>query len=843
MPYGHTVARSQPSRRSSRQRPERDDAEPQQEADPTAVTGLALRAGPALTELRRSSTATADPLGGAPIPDDVLSTLRQRRGGGQPLPAGPAAEIGAQLGPAASAARLHTDSESDRLARSVQAVAFSYGSDVYFSRGSYAPDTQSGQHLLAHELAHVAQGGSSGAGATVGRADDPAEHEADRSADRVLQALRRQATRVTGGVERPEPAEPRTVLRSVSPADEVVRRVYALGERPSILALPQVGGSMANLTILEQHNWSRDDTVALAQAAPAPSFGEMNTIMGAFSAADARTVLPLCANVSELAALAATRWPVAEITRFAQMNPAPTFAQLRGAAAFFTPLQALNALQICAGWPDMLTLTGLGWPAADVARFAGLAVRPSLAQLQAVAAFFAPGQVDAVLPICAGGWADVVTLAGLGWPAADVARLAAVGGPTVAQLQTVAAFFTPAETDALLPSCTGWPDVVTLAGIGWPAADLARVAAAAPRPAFAQLRAVAAFFTPAQTATVQAICGSWADVVTLAGIGWAAGDIADYAGENPAPTFAQLSTIATRFTANQLDDLAGTGGFAWDDLAALANAAPPGVQSPAVTLLHAINACATLVAEDLQELGTIGLNITPDRYKALLVGTNSLSDIDGMILRDYLQDARWFSICFDTARRLLDDLGNAPAYASGGATDATYALVQQQARSALLVNNLNAATLAAGPVIFDIHVGGHGFTLTVIGNTVYQLEAFASQAGRPGEDPGVLARGEDLRMSLLRSIGANRSYPIATVTTAITNMTSNNPAHRNAGAHTMGWNAGPCGFLTGGGIADPMAIWWQASSLHSNAQIVVNIAQRIHRQRVEIRQKLGLQPI
>jgi hypothetical protein len=66
---------------------------------------------------------------------------------------------------------------------------------------------------------------------------------------------------------------------------------------------------------------------------------------------------------------------------------------------------------------------------------------------------------------------------------------------------------------------------------------------------------------------------------------------------------------------------------------------------------------------------------------------------------------------------------------------------------------------------------------------------------------------------------------------------------RNAGANTMGWNAGPCGFLAGGLVTDPMAIWWQASSLHSNAQIVVNVAERIHRQRVQIRQKLGLQPI
>ncbi|MDQ1738932.1 MAG: hypothetical protein QOE53_584, partial [Pseudonocardiales bacterium] len=427
MPSGPTLTHSEPRRGSSPgERP--DTAEPRQD-DPAAVTampGLALGTAFSSPQLRRAVAAAADPLGGGPIPQEVLATLRQRRGGGQPLPPGPASQIGEQLGPVASAARLHTDAESDRLARSVQSVAFSYGSDVYFSSGSYAPDTASGQHLLAHELSHVAQGASSGAGGVVGRADDPAEHEADRAADRVLQALRRQAARLTlanGGAEQAGSPEPDAgVRRTAAPQDEVVRRVYSAGERPTILALPQVGGVVAALTILELHNWSRDDTVALAQAVPAPTFAELNTIMGAFSAADAITILPLCANCTELAALAATGWPVAEFTRYAQTNPAPTFAQLQGTAAFFTPVQATNALLVCAGWPDLLTLTGLGWPAADVARFAGGAVRPTVPQLQAAAAFFAPGQVDAVLPICAGGWADVLMLAGLGWPAADLAR-------------------------------------------------------------------------------------------------------------------------------------------------------------------------------------------------------------------------------------------------------------------------------------------------------------------------------------------------------------------------------------------------------------------------------------
>jgi hypothetical protein len=224
----------------------------------------------------------------------------------------------------------------------------------------------------------------------------------------------------------------------------------------------------------------------------------------------------------------------------------------------------------------------------------------------------------------------------------------------------------------------------------------------------------------------------------------------------------------------------------------------------------------------------------------MLIGTGDLAGMGPAIVGDYLNDARYFSICFDTAQRLFDEMGAGGAVAAGGAPRANYALAQQQERSAALIERLNAAALAAGPVIFNIFMGGHGFTLTVIGNQVYQLEAFASQAGRVGENPAVLAEGRDLRMSLLTSIDARRTYPIATVTTAIGRMTSANPAHRQTGAETMGWNAEPCGFTHDGAITDPMAVWWSSANLLSNAQIVVGLARRIQRQAAEVRRILGI---
>jgi hypothetical protein len=148
------------------------------------VAGLAVR----------RQAAEPDPLGGAPIPGDISSALHRRRGAGAALP-GPLRDAGEQaLGHDLSGVRLHTDSEAASLASSVQAVAFTHGSDIYFAKDSYRPADPDGQRLIAHELGHVAQP-ATGTGSVIGRADDPAEAAADRSADGIVSALRRQQAR------------------------------------------------------------------------------------------------------------------------------------------------------------------------------------------------------------------------------------------------------------------------------------------------------------------------------------------------------------------------------------------------------------------------------------------------------------------------------------------------------------------------------------------------------------------------------------------------------------------------------------------------------------------------
>ena len=61
--------------------------------------------------------------------------------------------IGADFG----RVRVHSDAQSDRLSRSIQARAFTTGQDIFMRQGEYRPQERSGQELLAHELTHVVQ--------------------------------------------------------------------------------------------------------------------------------------------------------------------------------------------------------------------------------------------------------------------------------------------------------------------------------------------------------------------------------------------------------------------------------------------------------------------------------------------------------------------------------------------------------------------------------------------------------------------------------------------------------------------------------------------------------------
>jgi hypothetical protein len=85
------------------------------------------------------------------------SDIRALKGGGQALPRSERAFFEPRFRSDFSNVRVHSNTRSAQVARSIRARAFTHGNNVVFDAGQYAPGTHAGRQLLAHELTHVAQ--------------------------------------------------------------------------------------------------------------------------------------------------------------------------------------------------------------------------------------------------------------------------------------------------------------------------------------------------------------------------------------------------------------------------------------------------------------------------------------------------------------------------------------------------------------------------------------------------------------------------------------------------------------------------------------------------------------
>jgi len=88
---------------------------------------------------------------------ELESHLSANKGDGSPLPAGTRTYMEPRFGTDFGGVRVHTGAEADQLSRSIQAQAFTHGSDIYLGAGRYDPGSDQGRRLLAHELTHVVQ--------------------------------------------------------------------------------------------------------------------------------------------------------------------------------------------------------------------------------------------------------------------------------------------------------------------------------------------------------------------------------------------------------------------------------------------------------------------------------------------------------------------------------------------------------------------------------------------------------------------------------------------------------------------------------------------------------------
>ncbi|AGM05820.1 DUF4157 domain-containing protein [Amycolatopsis keratiniphila] len=116
-------------------------------------------------------------------------------GGGAPLDAVTRADMEGRFGHDFGDVRVHTDGAAHDSAKSVNAQAYTVGSNIVFQRDKYDPGSDSGKHMLAHELTHVVQqrngpveGTDAGGGVKVSDPSDRFEREAVANADRLMSA-------------------------------------------------------------------------------------------------------------------------------------------------------------------------------------------------------------------------------------------------------------------------------------------------------------------------------------------------------------------------------------------------------------------------------------------------------------------------------------------------------------------------------------------------------------------------------------------------------------------------------------------------------------------------------
>lgn len=118
---------------------------------------------------------------------DVIS------GGGRPLEPEVREDMEGRLGHDFGDVRVHDDSAAHESAQSVNANAYTVGSNIVFQRDKYDPGSNDGKVMLAHELTHVVQqrsgpvdGTPAGGGINVSDPSDRFEREASANAERAM---------------------------------------------------------------------------------------------------------------------------------------------------------------------------------------------------------------------------------------------------------------------------------------------------------------------------------------------------------------------------------------------------------------------------------------------------------------------------------------------------------------------------------------------------------------------------------------------------------------------------------------------------------------------------------
>jgi hypothetical protein len=109
---------------------------------------------PLAESIQRVSNSSSE---ASKAPSHVENQINSSRGGGSTMDQGTKSFMESRFGTDFSDVKIHTGSQAIQMSRELNAQAFTVGNDVYFNEGNYSPNSDSGKHLLAHELTHTVQ--------------------------------------------------------------------------------------------------------------------------------------------------------------------------------------------------------------------------------------------------------------------------------------------------------------------------------------------------------------------------------------------------------------------------------------------------------------------------------------------------------------------------------------------------------------------------------------------------------------------------------------------------------------------------------------------------------------
>ncbi len=89
--------------------------------------------------------------------NELESFVEGLNSGGDALPDNTRSFFEPRFGYDFSDVKVHTNSEANQSAQSINALAYTSGNNIVFNKNQFSPETDSGKKLLAHELTHVVQ--------------------------------------------------------------------------------------------------------------------------------------------------------------------------------------------------------------------------------------------------------------------------------------------------------------------------------------------------------------------------------------------------------------------------------------------------------------------------------------------------------------------------------------------------------------------------------------------------------------------------------------------------------------------------------------------------------------